>query len=136
MNMFIMIQLHTALTTAVSAFFAILFLQSGIDKVTDRKGNFEFHTSHFANSPLRKIVPLMLVVITVMELCCGILFAAGLLFVLMKGDSAISFYGSCLAAVILIFLFLGQRITKDYKGAASLVPYFILSLMAMYISFS
>ena len=34
------------------AFLAILFLQSGIDKVVDRSGNLEWLTGHFASSPL------------------------------------------------------------------------------------
>jgi hypothetical protein len=36
----------------VSAFLAILFLQSGIDKIVDRRGNFEWLKGHFAKSPL------------------------------------------------------------------------------------
>ena len=42
----------------VSAFLAILFLQSGIDKVVDRRGNLEWLEGHFAKSPLAGIVPL------------------------------------------------------------------------------
>jgi diacylglycerol kinase len=30
-------------------------------------------------------------------------------------------------------LFFGQRIAKDYAGAAVLVPYFLLVLVAMYL---
>ncbi|MEY4511892.1 MAG: hypothetical protein RLZZ450_4014 [Pseudomonadota bacterium] len=33
---------------AVAALLAILFLQSGIDKVVDRKGNVEWLTGHFS----------------------------------------------------------------------------------------
>jgi hypothetical protein len=33
-------------------FLAILFLQSGIDKVVDRRGNLEWLNGHFAKSPL------------------------------------------------------------------------------------
>ena len=38
----------------ISAFLAILFLQSGIDKVVDRRGNLEWLTGHFAKSPLAR----------------------------------------------------------------------------------
>ena len=41
----------------VSAFLATLFLQSGIDKVVDRRGNVEFLQGHFAKSPLAGMVP-------------------------------------------------------------------------------
>jgi hypothetical protein len=40
-----------------SAFLAILFLQSGIDKVVDRRGNLEWLKGHFAKSPLAGVVP-------------------------------------------------------------------------------
>ena len=36
----------------VSAFLAVLFLQSGLDKVIDRKGNRAYLDEHFARSPL------------------------------------------------------------------------------------
>ena len=55
------------------AFFAILFLQSGIDKVTDRKGNLEWLTGHFSKSPIADHVPLLLSVLTGMELLAGAL---------------------------------------------------------------
>jgi len=69
-----MVNLHTPegaiylLQTLVSAFLAILFLQSGIDKVVDRRGNLEWLTGHFAKSPLAGLVPLMLSVLTLFEL--------------------------------------------------------------------
>jgi hypothetical protein len=31
-------------------------------------------------------------------------------------------------------LFFGQRIAKDYPGAAVLVPYFLLTLVLMYLA--
>ncbi len=131
-----MIQLHTALVMATSVFFAILFLQSGLDKVIDWKGNYEFHTSHFVNSPLKKISGLMLRVITLIEISCGLLSVIGLIYFLIKDDSVICFYASCLASVNFLALFFGQRISKDYAGAAALVPYFILSLIGMYVTFA
>ena len=45
------------------------------------------------------------------------------------------FYGFVVLALTLILLFAGQRIAKDYLGAADLVPYFmliILGIMSMY----
>ena len=51
-----------------SAFLAILFFQSGIDKIVDRRGNLEFLQGHFAKSPLAGTVPLLVTVITVLEI--------------------------------------------------------------------
>ena len=131
-----MISFHTASVASVSLFFAILFLQSGLDKVFDWKGNFEFHMSHFADSPLRKMAPFMLVIITIIEVSCGILSLAGLIYFFLENDSSVSFYACCLASLNFLALFFGQRLSKDYKGAATLVPYFILALAGMYITFS
>ena len=116
-----------------SAFLAILFLQSGIDKVVDRRGNFEWLKGHFAKSPLAGIVPALLTVITIVEVAAGALSAVGCVIVLLLRDSTLAFYGAVISALAIIALFFGQRIAKDYAGAAVLVPYFLLTLAAMYL---
>ena len=121
------------LQTLVSAFLAILFLQSGIDKVVDRRGNLEWLTGHFAKSPLAGLVPLMLSVLTLFELAAGGLSAVGCVLILVLRGSTLAFYGAVIAAVSLTALFFGQRVAKDYPGAAILVPYFLLTLVAIYL---
>ena len=116
-----------------SAFLAILFLQSGIDKILDRRGNFEWLKGHFAKSPLAGIVPTLLICITIMEVAAGALSAIGCVFVILSRDSTVAFYGAAISAVAVLALFFGQRIAKDYAGAAVLVPYFLLTLVAMYL---
>jgi diacylglycerol kinase len=117
----------------ISAFLAILFLQSGIDKVVDRRGNLDWLKGHFAKSPLAGIVPLMVNIITILELATGVLSALGCALILFARDSTVAFYGALLAAVSILALFFGQRMAKDYAGAASLVPYFLLALTAVYL---
>jgi diacylglycerol kinase len=116
-----------------SAFLAILFLQSGIDKVVDRRGNFEWLKGHFAKSPLAGIVPALLICITILEVAAGALSAVGCVLIILLKDSTIAFYGAILSAAAITALFLGQRIAKDYAGAAVLVPYFLLTLLAIYL---
>ena len=116
-----------------SAFLAILFLQSGIDKILDRRGNFEWLKGHFAKSPLAGIVPALLICITILEVAAGVLSAFGCVFVILARDSTVAFYGAAISAVAVLALFFGQRIAKDYAGAAVLVPYFLLMLVAMYL---
>lgn len=115
-------------------FVAILFTQSGLDKVFDWKGNFEWLTGHFSKTPLARMVPVMLATITVMEIATGLLAAVGLVYLLATGQNTLIFYASILGAASLTALFFGQRIAKDYAGAAVLVPYFILLLIMMYLS--
>jgi hypothetical protein len=116
-----------------AAFLAILFLQSGIDKVVDRHGNLEWLTGHFAKSPLAKVVPALLTVITILELAAGVLSAIGCVLVIALCNATIAFYGAVIAAVAILVLFFGQRMAKDYAGAAVLVPYFLLALVAIYL---
>ena len=116
-----------------SAFLAILFLQSGIDKIVDRRGNFEWLKGHFAKSPLTGIVPLLLICITIVEVGAGALSAVGCVLIIILKDSTIAFYGAILSAAAITALFFGQRIAKDYAGAAVLVPYFLLTLVAIYL---
>jgi len=44
-----------------------------------------------------------------------------------------AFLGTFLAAINLIMLFFGQRISKDYAGAVTLVTYFILVIIDLYL---
>ncbi|MBZ4399763.1 MULTISPECIES: DoxX family protein [unclassified Myxococcus] len=117
-----------------AAFLAILFLQSGLDKVIDWKGNLGWLTGHFAKSPLKGMVPLMLGVITLLELAAGALSGAGVVSLIATGSPALAFFGALLSAVSLVCLFFGQRMAKDYAGAGGLVPYFLLSLAAIYFT--
>jgi uncharacterized membrane protein YphA (DoxX/SURF4 family) len=116
-----------------AAFLAVVFIQSGVDKIVDRRGNLEWLTGHFSKSPLAGMVPLLLLVITVLELLAGVLTAIGAVLVIATRDSTIGFYGAVLSAVAILALFFGQRMAKDYPGAGTLVPYFLLTLAAIYL---
>src|SRR5467141_799629 len=113
------------LQVLLSAFLSILFLQSGIDKVVDRRGNLEWLKGHFAKSPLAGIVPLLVTAITILEIGAGTLSAIGCGLVIFSCNSTLAFYGAVVAATSILALFLGQRMAKDYAGAAVLVPYFV-----------
>ena len=116
-----------------SAFLGILFLQSGIDKIVDRRGNLEWLKGHFAKSPLAGMVPALLISITILEVGAGALSLLGCALVILVNDSTIAFYGAILSAAAVTGLFFGQRIAKEYAGAAVLVPYFLLTLVAIYL---
>lgn len=116
-----------------AAMLAILFLQSGIDKVIDWQGNLSWLKGHFAKSPLASMVPLLLGIITVFELSAGIASFVGAIYLLATGSGEVALAGAQLSALSLLMLFFGQRIAKDYAGAATLVPYFLLSLAGIWI---
>ena len=117
----------------VSAFLAVLFLQSGLDKVIDRKGNREYLDQHFSRSPLASTVGPMFLVITILEVSAGALSGVGCALLLLTHDSTVAFLGAVLGGINVVALFFGQRVSKDYAGAAALVPYFLLMLAAIYL---
>jgi hypothetical protein len=116
----------------VSVFFAILFLQSGLDKVIDWKGNLEWLTGHFSKSFLSGMVPIMLATLTLVEIVAGAISALAVVEVLVYKTYCLAFVGTALSALSLVMLFFGQRIAKDYAGAGGLVPYFILAIINLY----
>ena len=81
-----------------SAFLAILFLQSGIDKILDRRGNSEWLKGHFAKSPLAAMVPALLISITILEIGAGALSAVGCVLIIVLKDPTIAFYGAIVSA--------------------------------------
>jgi uncharacterized membrane protein YozB (DUF420 family) len=74
----------------------------------------------------------MVTIITILELVAGSLSAIGCVWIFVRRDSTIAFYGAVAAAFVILALFFGQRMAKDYAGAATLVPYFLLTLAAIY----
>src|SRR5205809_2940012 len=90
-----------------SAFLAILFLQSGIDKIVDRRGNLEWLKGHFAKSPLAETVPALLTAITILEVTAGVLCALGCVLLLLLRDSTVAFCGAVISAAAFIALFFG-----------------------------
>ena len=119
----------------IATLLAVCFLQSGIDKIIDRKGNLAWLTSHFLNSPLKNMVPFLLIIITLSELLGGFLCATGVFYFLINGTRNLILFGFIVNAVSLIALFFGQRLTKDYEGASVLVGYFIITIVGI-LSFS
>lgn len=117
-----------------SLFVSILFIQSGLDKVFDRKGNLEWLMGHFEKTILNGTVPLLLFTITILEIVTGVLAVGGIIYLVATGSRLVAFIASVAGASALSALFFGQRVAKDYAGAAVLVPYFILLIILMYLS--
>lgn len=112
-------------------FLAITFLQSGLDKVIDWKGNLGWLTGHFSKSPLRGVVVPMLATLTLLELAAGAVSAAGVVALVFSGTTRMALWGAALSGLSFVALFFGQRMAKDYAGASGLVPYFLVSLVAL-----
>ena len=113
---------------------SILFIQSGLDKVFDWKGNLEWLTGHFSKTFLKGMVPVMLATITFTEIATGTLSAVGIIYFLAAGSTVVIFGAAVLGAASITALFFGQRVAKDYPGAAVLVPYFVLIILMMVLT--
>lgn len=118
---------------AVTLFLSILFIQSGFDKVFDFKGNLSYIKSVFEKTFLNPVSSILFVIITILEVAAGLYCLLGTVFYYMYGNPNYAIIGLKLATISILCLFLGQRVAKDYAGAASLVSYFILIVLAMYL---
>ena len=116
----------------IAAFLAILFLQSGLDKLLDWSGNKASLTTYFENSPLKRLpTALLLLGVLGLELLAGIFSAAGTMALVVRLGPTLAFVGAVFSALALLTLFLGQRLAKDYQGAANMVPYVVASVVAL-----
>jgi len=115
----------------VTAFFAIAFLQSAVDKVVDSKGNLEYLTGHFASSPLRGLVQPMFWAITVLEAVAGVLCGLGALCLLVGCGTGLALWGLICSIIALLCLFFGQRLAKDYGGAVVIASYYAVAILGL-----
>ncbi len=114
-------------------FLIVTFLQSGIDKITDWKGNLSFVKGHFKDSLLKNMVPLLLGTILALEIIASALMVFGIYQLLNYGIREVALLGIELAAITLIFLLIGQRLAKDYAGAMTLAVYFIITIFGIFL---
>ena len=115
----------------VSVFFSIVFFQSGIDKIIDRKGNLEFFKDHFKDTLLNKIFSPALSILAFLEITTAGVCLFGFTYSLIFADTTFIFYGLLLAGLVLLMLLFGQRVAKDYIGAADITVYFIVCIITI-----
>ncbi len=114
-------------------FIAIVFLQSGLDKAFDWKGNLGWLTGHFSSTFLSGSVPLMVGLIMILEILSGILAVLAIIWILAFEQLEIGLYTCILSSITLLMLLFGQRIAKDYAGAFTLTGYFIVTIFGVFL---
>jgi hypothetical protein len=117
----------------LTLFLAILFLQSGLDKVFFFQSNKTYIAEVFSRTFLKPIAGFLFLMIIFLEVVAGLLTLGGTWVYYSQGQDDIAILGIEVAAVSLLSLFFGQRIAKDYTGAAALVPYFLLSIFGLFL---
>ncbi|NNK76272.1 MAG: DoxX family protein [Maribacter sp.] len=125
--------MNNATVILLLLFLVITFVQSGLDKITDWNGNLSWLKGHFAQSPLKNIVPLLLGIILIIEMVSGLLCAIGVYQFIIGGESSLASYGAVLACIALLMLLFGQRMAKDYDGARTIAIYFIPAIFLVFL---
>lgn len=114
-------------------FTVITFLQSGIDKATDWKGNVGWLKEHFGKTFLGGMVPLLVGTILILEIAVGLLALAATFSVWINGTFTLAFWALVLAAITLLMLLFGQRVAKDYPGAFTITGYFMVVVFGIFL---
>tara|TARA_B100000029_G_scaffold155859_1_gene151212 strand:+ start:132 stop:575 length:444 start_codon:yes stop_codon:yes gene_type:complete len=120
----------------ISVFLGIVMTQSGFDKILNWEGELDFITEKFSKTPLANFSAFGLIQVTIFEILSGLLSLFGAIRILFYNETSYGIMGLILAAISLCILMLGQRISKDYEGAAVLVPYFLLTMFGLFIYIS
>ncbi len=114
-------------------FILITFLQSGLDKIFDWKGQIDWLQSHFKDTFLGSMVPLLVGVLVVLDLLTSVLSIIGIYQLAIHNEFTIALYATITAAIVLLMLLFGQRIAKDYAGAFTIVGYFIVVIFGVWL---
>ncbi len=114
-------------------FLVITFLQSGIDKTMDWKGNLSWLQEHFSATFMNKMVPLLLGVILIIENITAVLSVLGIYHLIVNDTPDFAIWAMFLACITLLMLLFGQRVAKDYAGALTITCYFIVAVFGLYV---
>ena len=112
----------------VLVFFLIVFIQSGLDKVFDYKGNLNFLKDLLKIYFSPTLIELALISVTILELASGILCLIGIINFVFNDSNFIGLLGLITGSIALLVLLFGQRVSKNYDGAKTIAIYFILAM--------
>ena len=115
----------------VLAFFSIVFIQSGVDKVFDYKGNLSFLNDLLRGFFSRPLINFALISVAILELTSGILCLIGIFDAIFNPSYFIGKLGLIIGSLALLVLLFGQRVSKNYDGAKTIAVYFILAMLGI-----
>ena len=115
----------------VLAFFSIVFLQSGLDKIIDYKGNLSFLKGLFKAFFPAPLIILALISVTILEVIAGVLCLIGIGDFIFNDSSYVGLLGLITGSLALLVLLFGQRVAKNYEGAKTIAIYFILAIIGI-----
>ncbi len=117
---------------AVTAFFAVTFLQSGLNKFADSDGNLAYFQEQFKQSPtLQGVMAPLFWALAALELTAGVLCGLGLITFSFASGGFFASWGLAASTLALLCLLFGQRMAKDYAGAAVVAAYFAVAMVGL-----
>ena len=128
------IEAKTIAYLLILVFFSIVFIQSGMDKIIDKKGNLSFLVSHLEKVFSRTLIKIAFYVVTFLEISSGILCLLGTFQLLFFEQKQLGLIGIFVGSVALLILLFGQRVSRNYDGAKTIAVYFILSIIGVLLS--
>ena len=120
------------LNCLVLLFLVAVLGQSGLDKVLDYAGNKAYFQGQFANSPLKPLVGILFPLVLLLEVGTAVLSLLALATLCLQGNHDLGIYACALGSLTFIALIFGQRMAKDYGGAAGIVPYLAVTLLGLF----
>ena len=118
----------------VLAFFLIVFIQSGVDKIVDYRGNLAFLKDLFKAFFSPPLITLALISVTILEVISGVLCLIGICDFILNDSSFIGLLGLITGSLALLILLFGQRVSKNYEGAKTIAIYFILAMIGIVLA--
>ena len=115
----------------VLVFFLTVFIQSGLDKIFDYKGNLNFLKDLLKIYFSPTLIELALISVTILELTSGILCLIGIINFVFNDSNFIGLLGLIIGSIALLVLLFGQRVSKNYDGAKTIAIYFILAMVGI-----
>ena len=115
----------------VLAFFFIVFIQSGVDKIFDYMGNLSFLNDLLKIYFPPPLIAFALILVTIFELISGILCLIGIVDFIFNKSNLIGLIGLIIGSLALLILLFGQRVSKNYDGAKTITIYFILAMIGI-----
>ena len=114
--------------------FAIVWLQSGVSKLRDFKGELAYFNQQFKSTwGIKHVVKESLVLITVLEIGSGLIQIAAIYSLWASQDLTLSYWAGLTNLLTLFTLITGQRMAKDYAGAQGIMVYIAAAMIFLFI---
>ncbi|WP_370444316.1 DoxX family protein [Aquimarina sp. AU58] len=108
--------INNIVSITILLFLLITFLQSGIDKIIDWKGNLSWLKEHFASTFMGNMVPLLLTIVLIIEMITAVCCVFGIYYLITDDITCYAVLAMFLACITLLMLLFGQSSKRLSRG--------------------